>query len=37
MTVDSDRVSARLPAGYRARQFADRDREPLLAELLSRS
>ena len=32
MIVDLERVSARLPTGYRARQFEDRDREPLIEE-----
>ncbi|OLC22242.1 MAG: hypothetical protein AUH33_00155 [Chloroflexi bacterium 13_1_40CM_68_21] len=32
MIASTDRINARLPAGYRARPFADTDREPLVAE-----
>jgi L-amino acid N-acyltransferase YncA len=32
IAVDTDRLTASLPAGYRARAFEDRDREPWVAE-----
>ena len=32
ITIDVGRLTARLPEGYRARPFADEDREPLVAE-----
>lgn len=32
IALDTDRLSASLPKGYRARQFEDRDREPWVAE-----
>src|SRR5690242_991877 len=32
IAVDTDRLTASLPAGYRARPFEDRDREPWVAE-----
>ena len=32
IALDTDRISATLPKGYRARPFADADREPLVAE-----
>jgi GNAT superfamily N-acetyltransferase len=32
INADTERVTALLPHGYRARAFEDRDREPLLAE-----
>ena len=32
IALDTDRLTASLPKGYRARPFEDRDREPLVAE-----
>ena len=32
ITIDTDPITARLPSGYRARQFRDSDREPLVEE-----
>jgi mycothiol synthase len=32
VAVDTDRLTASLPAGFRARQFEDRDREPWVVE-----
>ena len=32
IALDTDRLTASLPKGYRARSFEDRDREPLVAE-----
>ena len=32
IAIDSERITARLPSGYRARPFVDADREPLIEE-----
>jgi GNAT superfamily N-acetyltransferase len=32
LVLDTDRLTASLPGGYRARPFEDRDREPMVAE-----